>query len=547
MTRENLPVKVTTLMEAIEKNVTANPELFLENCRELEDYATVNRNEYLKGFCLFFRGYSSYASADLDDSLAYLSEALPRLIADEDWRLACKSYNAIGNIADFQGDTSLAIDCYIKGLSMSREHEIYTSEHDICSNIGNVYITLGEPARAAEMLLECNRIKEQIDSISPESQIIVCANLCQAYLHLGNTELASAQLELLKKLCEETKDSNINDISVCILEAELNNRLGNIEARDAAISRLANLKLGSMNVFDALTELYRHCMLLLEINKLDEFNAMVDRIEFLGNGPAVEKQVLELRLSYYEKIGDIDNYNLIAGKYYKLTRKREIERNQIISHNILTRMRLDEEETRRKEVELSNLMLKQKSEHDALTGMNNRYKLNELSELAFHKAYLNGTPLTVEILDIDCYKEFNDNYGHQAGDDCLIRIADAIRSMEEYNGVHTARYGGDEFVIIYEEYSKKDVEKMAQRLHDKIYNLNVEHKHSKVSDRVTISQGLFHKIPSGLNKTWDFLYGADMALYIAKSLGKNTYHIGSDFEEVRVRYNEVRANAGKKV
>ena len=179
--------------------------------------------------------------------------------------------------------------------------------------------------------------------------------------------------------------------------------------------------------------------------------------------------------------------------------------------------------------------------------MNNRYKLNELSELAFHKAYVNGTPLTVEILDIDCYKEFNDNYGHQAGDDCLIRIADAIRSMEEYNGVHTARYGGDEFVIIYEEYSRKDVEKMAQRLHDKIYNLNVEHKHSKVSDRVTISQGLFHKIPSGLNKTWDFLYGADMALYIAKSLGKNNYHIGYDFEEVRVRYNEVRANAGKKV
>lgn len=547
MTRENLPVKVTELIEAIEKNVTANPELFLEKCRELEDYATVNRNEYLKGFCLFFRGYASYASADLDDSLAYLSEALPRLIAGEDWKLACKSYNAIGNIADFQGDTSLAIDCYIKGLSMSREHEVHASEHDICSNIGNVYITLGEPARAAEILLECDRVRAHIDSISKESQIIVCANLCQAYLHLGKTDLASGQLEHLKVLCAETEDSNINGISICILETELYNILGNIEARDAAISRLANLKMGSMNVFDALTELYRHCMLLLEIGKLDEFNAMVDRIEFLGNGPAVEKQVLELRLSYYEKIGDTENFNRMAGQYYTLARKQEKERKQIISHNISTRMRLDEEETRRKEVELSNLMLRQKSEHDALTGMNNRYKLNELSELAFHKAYLNGTPLTVEILDIDCYKEFNDNYGHQAGDECLIRIGDAIRSMEEYNGVHTARYGGDEFVIIYEEYSRKDVEKMAQRLHDKIYNLNVEHKHSKVSDRVTISQGLFHKIPSGLNKTWDFLYGADMALYIAKSLGKNNYHIGSDFEEVRVRYNEVRANAGKKV
>ena len=549
MTRENLPVKVTNLMESIAKNVTTNTELFLKECRELEDYATVNRNEYLKGFCLFYRGYASYASADLDDSLAYLSEALPRLISGEDWLLASKSYNAIGNISDFQGDTSLAIDCYIKGLSMSREHEIHNVEHDICSNIGNVYLTLGEPARAVEMLLECERIRARIDSVSFEAKIIVCANLCQSYLHLGKTELASVQLERLKELCANQEDShsNINSISICIMETELYNRTGNIEARDAAISRLANLKLGSMNVFDALTELYRHCMLLLEINKLEEFNTMVDRIEFLANGPAVEKQLMELRLSYYEKVGDVENFNHLAGKYYTLARRREKERNQIISHNISTRMRLDEEEARRKEVELSNLMLKQKSEHDALTGMNNRYKLNELAELAFHKAYLNGTPLTIEILDIDCYKEFNDNYGHQAGDDCLVKIGDAIRSMEQYNGVHTARYGGDEFVIIYEEYSKKDVEKMAQRLHDKIYNLNVEHKHSKVSDRVSISQGLFHKIPSGLNKTWDFLYGADMALYITKSLGKNSYHIGTDFEEVRVRYTEVRSNAGKKV
>ena len=549
MARENLPVKVTTLMEVIEESKVTNSKLCLEKCRELEDYATVNRNEYLKGFCLFYRGYVSYATADLDDSLAYLSEALPRLIAGEDWLLASKSYNAIGNISDFQGDTSLAIDCYIKGLSMSREHEIHSVEHDICSNIGNVYLTLGDPTRAIEMLLECERISARIDSVSLVARIIVCANLCQSYLHLGKTDLASVKLEQLKELCADQDEthSTLNSISISIMETELYHRIGNTEARDAAISCLAHLKLGSMNVFDALTELYRHCLLLLEINKLDEFNAMVDRIEFLANGPAVEKQVMELRMSYYEKIGDTESFNLIAGKYYTLARRRERERNKIISHNISTRMRLDEEETRRKEVELSNLMLKQKSEHDALTGMNNRYKLNELAELAFHKAYLNGTPLTIEILDIDCYKEFNDNYGHQAGDDCLVKIGNAIRSMEEYNGVHTARYGGDEFVIIYEEYSRKDVERMAQRLHDKIYNLNVEHKHSKVSDRVSISQGLFHKIPSGLNKTWDFLYGADMALYITKSLGKNNYHIGTDFEEVRIRYNEVRSTAGKKV
>ena len=545
MNRNDFPIRISTLMDSIEKNVATNHEVFLEHCDELEQYANATRNEYLKGFCYFFRGYYSYACADLENSIAYLSEALNRLINGEDWTLAARTYNAMGNIADFQGDSSLAIDCYVKALSLSREHGIPNTEYDILSNIASIFITLGEPSQAVEILEESERAKARRGLPPTNSESIVCANLCQAYLYLGHTEEAAQQLDRLKSLCSD-QDSSIDDISICILETALYNSTGDHDARDRAISRLAALKLDSMSVYNALGELYRHCMLLLEIGKLDEFVSMVDRIDFLASGPTVEKQILELRLSYYEKIGDQTNHANTAAQYYAVTRRNEKERNKVICHNIITRMRLDEEETRRKEVELSNLMLKQKSEHDALTGMNNRYKLNELSELAFHRAYLNGTPLTVEILDIDCYKEFNDNYGHQAGDECLIKIADAIRSMEEFNGVHTARYGGDEFVIIYEEYSKKDVEKMAQRLHERIYNLNIEHKHSKVSDRVSISQGLFHKIPSGLNKTWDFLYGADMALYIVKSQGKNNYYMGYDFEEVRQHYQDVRASAGKK-
>ena len=545
MNRDNYPVKVSNLMETTEKSVLSNAEEFEKASQELERYAADMRDDYLKGFCLFYRGYASYAAAELEVSMGYLSEALNILIGGEDWHLVSKTYNAMGNIADFQGDSSLAIECYIKGLVMSREHEIQQMEYDIQSNIANVYIALGDPASAVEMLLSCERLREEGVTVHPESATIVCANLCQCYIQLGELEKASEQMERLKMLCETTRTA-VTDISINILETELYHGLGNFEARDAAIERLSNQKFGSMTIFDALTEFCRHCMLLLEIGKMDEFLRMLEQIEFLVNGPAVEKQVVELRMRYYEKIGDRPSYLELAGRYYEVARQREKERDKIMCHNITTRIRLDEEENRRKEVELSNLMLKQKSEQDPLTKLNNRYKLNELSELAFHKAYLNGTPLTIEILDIDCFKEFNDNYGHQAGDDCLIRIADAIRSMEEYSGVHTARYGGDEFVIIYEEYTKKDVEKMAQQLQDKISRLNIEHKYSKVTNRVTISQGLFHKIPSGGNKPWDFLYGADMTLYGVKSRGKNHFYVGTDFEEVRQRYNEARANAGKK-
>ena len=544
MDRDNLPAKVVKLMEAIEKSARNDRDTFEQSCEELEQYAKQNRSDYLNGFCLFYRGLISYADAELEDSMGFLSEALNKLISGEDWTLASRTYNAMGNIADFQGDASLAIDCYIKGLSMSREHDILRSEFDICSNIANVYLTLNDPANAAELLFECERIGERIEKNDPEAEIIVCANLCQSLLHLGRTEEASKKLDKLKSLCSKFT-SSITDISIYILETELFHATGDYAARDAAIKKLNETKLSSINVFDALNELCRHCTLLLNINKIDEFLMMLDRIDFLANGPAVEKYILELRLSYYEKIGDVQSFREVAGNYYTVSRIREAERNKIICHNITSRIRLYEEENRRKEVEISNLHLKQKSEHDPLTGLHNRYKLNEMAELAFHRAYLNGTPLTIEILDVDCYKQFNDNYGHQCGDDCLIRIAEAIQSMEEYDGVHTARYGGDEFVIIYEEYSKRDIEKMAQRLHEKIRNLNIEHKYSQVSNLITISQGLFHKIPSGGNKTWDFLYAADLALYSVKTSGKNNYYIGTDFDGVRAHYKESRVASGK--
>ena len=533
MEAKNLPQSVRDWMHEIEANVVADNERMVQFCDKLEHYADENNEIFLKGFSLFFRGFNRYLNAQLEQGMEELSIALNYLISSQAWGMAAHTYNSMGNIADFQGDISLAIDCYIKGLTLSRKHGIPNMEYNIRTNIANVYIGLESYEDALRMLLECNRLLEQGLEMPTGPQLAALANITNCYIRLNETNKAEEHLEELRKLCN-AEPSTKNQLLIYILETQLYHAAGKFDARDAAIEGLESLELKSIDVYDALTELCRHAMLLLETGKLTSFLLLVNRIESLAESPNVEKRILDLRLKYFKQIGDSDKLADMALKYHEVNELRDKERNKIVSHNIITRMRLDVEESRRKEVELSNLQLKQKSERDALTGMNNRHKLNELAELAFSKAHLNRTPLTIEILDIDCYKEFNDTYGHQAGDECLVRIAEAIRSMEEYAGVHTARYGGDEFVLIYEEYSKADVEKMAQRLKDKVFNLNIEHKNSCISDRVTISQGLFHRIPSDENKTWDFLYGADMALYGVKKRSKNAFYIGTSFEDVRI-------------
>ena len=523
MAQTEYPKYVLDWMETIKKSVRSSHQVCLEYVDKLEEYARDVRSDYLMGFGQVHRGFVSYREAELSRSMEYFSSAVNHLIAGENWYLVVKAYNAMGNIADYQGDVSLA---------MSREHDIPALEFDILANIGNVYFAMNDPVNAEKMFRECERINQSGAGADPMSVAIVEANLALCYVRMKEYEKALFRLEAIKAI-EGPTNQNMDQISTSLLETEIYHAGGDTEKRDAAIKRLNDMEFDSTNVFDALNELCQHTMLLLEIGKTEEFLSLLKRIESFVNSPFAEKQVLELWLAYYEKLGDEESYAKKAVRYYKVTHAQEEERNKIVSHNITTRMHLEAEESRRKEVEKTNLMLKQKSERDALTGMNNRYKLNELAELAFQRAYLNGTPLTFEILDIDCYKEFNDNYGHQAGDECLIRVANAIRSLEEFNGIHTARYGGDEFVIIYEDYTKQDVEKMAKRLQDLIRNLRIEHKYSKVSDCVTISQGLFHKIPSGGNKPWDFLYGADMALYGVKYRTKNSFHVVTSFDEAR--------------
>lgn len=105
-------------------------------------------------------------------------------------------------------------------------------------------------------------------------------------------------------------------------------------------------------------------------------------------------------------------------------------------------------------MEEANIRLLEKSETDALTRLANRFRLNDYLDQVFEKALSEQTPLAMEILDIDYFKQYNDNYGHQAGDECIKRIAKQLELMQN-DMIFCARYGGDEFIILYQNMTEK--------------------------------------------------------------------------------------------
>ena len=146
---------------------------------------------------------------------------------------------------------------------------------------------------------------------------------------------------------------------------------------------------------------------------------------------------------------------------------------------------------------------------DDLTGIPNRYSFDQSLSRAFERAFHSKNTLGVEIIDVDGFKEYNDNFGHQAGDECLEIIGEILKEFSEKEDIFCARYGGDEFVIIYEGKSDDEIKEIASQIGEAIRY------------PVTISQGVCNDIPVAKAKPWDFLSEADEALYSVKGKDGN--------------------------
>lgn len=158
---------------------------------------------------------------------------------------------------------------------------------------------------------------------------------------------------------------------------------------------------------------------------------------------------------------------------------------------------------------------------DGLTGIANRRHFDDTLDLEWRRAMRSAKPLSLIIIDVDYFKNYNDIYGHLAGDSCLQNIAHMIRDSLRRAGNFAARYGGEEFVVILPDTNVEGAYLFAESLRKKIEDMNIEHNDSKAGKNVTISLGVSTTVPNK-NSTHDELISlADKALYKAKQGGRN--------------------------
>lgn len=175
--------------------------------------------------------------------------------------------------------------------------------------------------------------------------------------------------------------------------------------------------------------------------------------------------------------------------------------------------------------ELQNL-----ADRDGLTNVANRRRGDAYLQEVWLRLRREEQPLTVIMLDVDYFKAYNDNYGHQAGDDCLKRIAAEVQSKLNRVGDLIARYGGEEFILILPNTDCHGAERLGEAVCSAVASLAIDHNFSSASDVVTISAGSATVVPvQNTTVTIEQLvHQADIALYKAKQQGRNQVQVTTE-------------------
>jgi diguanylate cyclase (GGDEF)-like protein/PAS domain S-box-containing protein len=183
----------------------------------------------------------------------------------------------------------------------------------------------------------------------------------------------------------------------------------------------------------------------------------------------------------------------------------------------------DISERKKTEEQLANLRkeLEEMSYKDGLTGIANRRMFDSVLELEWSNARRSRQPLSLIMLDIDHFKEYNDQYGHVQGDECLIRVAKVLSQAATRSRDFIARFGGEEFVLVLPESDEEAAAKVAERCRQLIFKEQIPHAKSPVSSVLTISVGVGTILPSHQDQPLAFVESTDKKLYLAKQQGRN--------------------------
>ena len=527
---------IQAYIEDIRDRRLSSPADVISHCNKIEAYGREIGESALIGFATFSRAEVYFQLNDMSKFYNEILACMGPMEEVQEWGYLAVANNMLGIMSYTRGDSPIAVDYYIKAIRICKQYHLPDIEWKVHMNLGNLYSNVQAGKEAIMHLREgLTYINQHTESPTYVLDLsAACVGMGKAYIVLGDYESAMQYYTRLERECLPYL-LEVGKIPVYAFGAMLFYRREQEESCQQCIKEMVHIiRNQNFPIMEFIDEVVDFLQVLLAKKEYEIYRELSPIIMDLAARTEVrnmQRRLLTLEIQYCQEIGDEMNYEKKAAQFFELSRLQERENNLMISSMITMRLNFYNLVDEHRETLSQREQYQKKSETDPLTGMYNRLKINEFGEEAFRRAIANKVGIGVEILDIDFFKEFNDNYGHQAGDKCIQFIADSILSLRRHPGVFCARYGGDEFVIIYEGRTAQEVFAIAKELKSTIVGAKYEHKFSRSkSGIVTISQGIFWHVPEEGQTMWNYLHEADNLLYKVKRTSRNSIMLGQDFD-----------------
>ena len=492
--------------------------IFLENqennkqgARLLEEYVTNVKGLKAESKVRLYGNIGQLYSIDGDYSVALqycwrgleLLESSP-LIPNRS-KYMSKFLAVLGDNAYGLEQYQTAIEYYEQSLEIfqKREDDDLLADASLALvNEGAAYLELGQHKKVLSVLDELGELIPKI----PESQKydiqILWGNLrAQLYMNEGNLEQAEYELEAAKELLntDDVEYSLNKDVYLDYSYARLYKEQGKfdeaLELYRQIVTRSADAGLGlEKNAYSDMADIY------MQENNM---NAYIETREQYV-------EVIELK---NQQLGtDYMEYSEKVHQYYSLTEQHQIRKIIIAVISVIGIMILAD-------IVFWLIKWRKKSYTDPMSKLHNREYLTRY--MRKNKKKLAGKPLTLLMIDIDYFKQYNDYYGHVQGDNGIKALAEILAESVRKKDL-VIRYGGEEMLVILQETTADCAKDMAERVRKNLADKHISHEKSKVSDRLTVSMGIYTVYYNG-EDIFELIEKADELLYQAKRKGRDCY------------------------
>lgn len=500
---------------------------FRENFIYLMNYARKESNQRIKGFCYYYLGEQSYIKSETNHSFTYVTKAIYYLKDDDMCELIAKAHNLMGVLHHVSNSYITAVEYYFKAIRVCQENSLVYIQAMIETNVASIYHKIKEYDLCIKNYKKSNEHFNQVKE-SKYYLLSVLTNLCgigDSLLCQGKYEEAIACQQEIQDYIKRYPEEEYFDILVVILNAKIYATTNQKEDDRYTNEVIEKLKVSNC-IMECIDDVFEYMEFLIENKQNTVFCKLIDVLEdklSTNLSLKLKLRMLNMKMVYYDLLEDWESYIKVA-KEYQIANK---EYNNFLIHSnrdaINTRIDIELLQNRNLEMEREQESLELKSKIDALSGLPNRAYLDEYSKQQFEYAKKERLNFGVTMLDIDYFKQYNDEYGHPQGDECIRRVSQVLKSVFSKK-LFCARYGGDEFVLISVGHNKAELEDTLRHIQSEINKQRIEHKGGQKEKIITVSQGAYIK-KIHTEKLEDYLNYADKNLYKVKKRSRNYFII----------------------